>query len=102
MAGTALQTVALATAGTLYATRGNQTGILLSIMLFVAGHAIGNGGVCWVIISEIFPTKIRGAAMSVATTAIWISAYLANQFFPVMQKHLGTSGLFFFTRRWQL
>jgi hypothetical protein len=34
--------------------------------------------------------------MSVATTAIWISAYLANQFFPVMQKHLGTHGLFFF------
>jgi len=46
--------------------------------------------------SEIFPTKIRGAAMSVATTAIWIFAYLANQFFPLMQKVLGTYGLFFF------
>jgi SP family arabinose:H+ symporter-like MFS transporter len=96
LAGTALQTLALATAGTLYATQGNQTGILASIMLFVAGHAIGNGAVCWVIISEIFPTKIRGAAMSVATTAIWISAYLANQFFPIMREHLGTYGLFFF------
>ena len=64
-------------------------------MAFVAGHAIGNGAVCWVIISEIFPTKVRGAAMSIATTAIWIFAYLANQFFPVMQTHLGSHGTFF-------
>jgi MFS family permease len=64
-------------------------------MLFVAGHAIGNGAVCWVIISEIFPTKVRGVAMSIATTALWISAYLANQCLPVMQKQLGSSGTFF-------
>jgi SP family arabinose:H+ symporter-like MFS transporter len=96
LTGTALQTAALASAGTLYAIHGNHLAILGSIMLFVSGHAIGNGAVCWVIISEIFPTKIRGVAMSVATTAIWIFAYLANQFFPLMQKHLGTYGLFFF------
>jgi predicted MFS family arabinose efflux permease len=65
-------------------------------MLFVAGHAIGNGAVCWVVISEIFPNKVRGVAMSIAITAIWIFAYLANQFFPVMQDHLGASGTFFF------
>lgn len=96
LAGTLLQTIALASAGTLYATHGNNLQILVSIMLFVSGHAVGNGAVCWVIISEIFPTKIRGVAMSVATTAIWIFAYLANQFFPLMQKHFGTDGLFFF------
>ena len=64
-------------------------------MAFVAGHAIGNGAVCWVIISEIFPTKVRGIAMSIATTAIWIFAYLANQFFPLMQKYRGSDGTFF-------
>ena len=95
LAGTALQTAALSVTGALHAVRGNSVGILASIMLFVAGHAIGNGAVCWVIISEIFPTKVRGAAMSVATSAIWIFAYLANQFFPLMQKRLGTDGLFF-------
>ncbi len=67
---------------------------LLGIMAFVAGHAVGNGAVCWVIISEIFPNKVRGAAMSIATTAIWIFAYLANQFFPVLQSHLGSGGTF--------
>jgi hypothetical protein len=62
----------------------------------VAGHAIGNGAVCWVIISEIFPTKVRGTAMSIATTAIWVFAYLANQFFPIMRRYLGNDGLFWF------
>ena len=94
LCGTALQTLALASAGYLYLVNGSGTGILFGIMCFVAGHAIGNGAVCWVIISEIFPTKVRGAAMSIATTAIWIFAYLANQFFPVMQRHLGSYGTF--------
>jgi len=94
--GTVTQTVALAAVGYLYLVKGHGLGILVGIMGFVAGHAIGNGAVCWVIISEIFPTKVRGAAMSIATTAIWIFAYLANQFFPVMQKYLGNQGTFFF------
>ncbi|MGI8960337.1 MAG: MFS transporter [Bryobacteraceae bacterium] len=87
---------ALASVGYLYAIRGPGLGILIGIMAFVAGHAIGNGAVCWVIISEIFPTKVRGAAMSIATTAIWIFAYLANQFFPIMLKDLGSQGTFWF------
>jgi sugar porter (SP) family MFS transporter len=93
--GTCTQALALAIVGCLYLMRGTGRGILVGIMAFVAGHAIGNGAVCWVIISEIFPTKVRGAAMSIATTAIWIFAYLANQFFPVMQSHLGSNGTFF-------
>jgi MFS transporter, SP family, arabinose:H+ symporter len=96
LTGTVIQTTALAFAGAIYFTTSHGLAVLLGVMLFVAGHAIGNGAVCWVIISEIFPNKIRGAAMSVAITAIWIFAYLANQFFPWMQEHLGSSGTFFF------
>jgi SP family arabinose:H+ symporter-like MFS transporter len=96
LAGTAMQAVALASVGLLYYLHAGGTGILIGIVFFVAGHAVGNGAVCWVIISEIFPAKVRGTAMSIATTALWISAYLANQFFPVMQKHLGSHGTFFF------
>ena len=92
--GTALQSTALLSVGLLYFVKASPSEILVGIMAFVAGHAIGNGAVCWVIISEIFPTKVRGAAMSIATTAIWIFAYLANQFFPVMQGHLGSAGTF--------
>lgn len=93
--GTSVQTVALASAACLYLAGQSGTGIPVAVMAFVAGHAIGNGAVCWVIISEIFPTKVRGIAMSIATTAIWIFAYFANQFFPVMQKYLGSDGTFF-------
>jgi len=93
--GTCTQVLALAAVGCFYLAGGAGRGILAGIMAFVAGHAVGNGAVCWVIISEIFPTKVRGAAMSIATTAIWIFAYLANQFFPVMQSHLHSHGTFF-------
>jgi SP family arabinose:H+ symporter-like MFS transporter len=96
LTGTAMQVTGLACAGALYFKGGHGIAILLGVMLFVAGHAIGNGAVCWVVISEIFPNKIRGAAMSIAITAIWIFAYLANQFFPAMQDHFGASGTFFF------
>ncbi len=93
--GTCLQTLSLAMVASLYLLAMTGDGILGGIMAFVAGHAIGNGAVCWVIISEIFPTKVRGTAMSIATTAIWIFAYLADQFFPLMMAHLGSSGAFF-------
>ncbi len=55
LTGTAMQTTALAFAGTIYFTGGHGFAILFGVMLFVSGHAIGNGAVCWVIISEIFP-----------------------------------------------
>jgi SP family arabinose:H+ symporter-like MFS transporter len=94
LSGTFLQTLSLAVIALLYAKLHAPLGIVAAIMAFVAGHAFGNGAVCWVILSEIFPTKVRGVAMSIATTAIWIFAYLADQFFPVMQNHLGGSGAF--------
>jgi SP family arabinose:H+ symporter-like MFS transporter len=63
-------------------------------MSFVAGHAFGNGVACWVIISEIYPTKVRGRGMSIATTALWLVGYIGNQLFPIMQKNLGSDGTF--------
>lgn len=93
--GTATQILALLWTGALYFNHTVGLGVLAGLMIFVGGHAIGNGAVCWVIISEIFPTKVRGAAMSMATTALWLAAYLANQFFPIMQRQLSNSGTFF-------
>jgi SP family arabinose:H+ symporter-like MFS transporter len=67
---------------------------LIFVMSFVAGHAFGNGVACWVIISEIYPTKVRGRGMSIATTALWLVGYLGNQLFPIMQQRLGSDGTF--------
>ena len=94
LAGTTLQFLSFAAAGWLYYVHGSGVAILIFVMSFVAGHAVGNGVACWVIISEIYPTKVRGRAMSIATTALWLVGYLGNQLFPLMQKKLGSDGTF--------
>lgn len=94
LAGTSLQFVSLFLVGCFYHIHGSGLAILVSVMSFVAGHAFGNGVACWVIISEIYPTKVRGRGMSIATTALWLVGYLGNQSFPIMQKQLGSDGTF--------
>jgi MFS transporter, SP family, arabinose:H+ symporter len=92
--GTVMQCLSFACVGWLYHVRGSSLAVLFFVMTFVAGHAFGNGVVCWVIISEIYPTKVRGRAMSIATTALWLVGYFGNQTFPLMQKYLGNDGTF--------
>jgi SP family arabinose:H+ symporter-like MFS transporter len=94
LAGTSLQFVSLALVGWFYHVHGSSLAVLIFVMSFVAGHAFGNGVACWVIISEIYPTKVRGRGMSIATTALWLVGYLGNQTFPILQKHLGSDGTF--------
>ena len=94
LTGTGLQFISLVLVGWFYHVHGSGVAILIFVMSFVAGHAFGNGVACWVIISEIYPTKVRGRGMSIATTALWLVGYLGNQMFPVMQKELGSDGTF--------
>ncbi len=94
LAGTSLQFVSFALVGWFYHIHGSGLLVLIFVMSFVAGHAFGNGVACWVIISEIYPTKVRGRGMSIAVTALWLVGYLGNQMFPIMQKHLGSDGTF--------
>jgi SP family arabinose:H+ symporter-like MFS transporter len=94
LAGTSVQFVALMVVGWMYYTRSSGLAILIMIMAFVAGHAFGNGVACWVIISEIYPAKVRGRAMSMATTVLWLMGYLGNQLFPVMMENLRANGTF--------
>jgi len=96
LAGTTLQCISFALVGWLYHIHGSGLAVLIFVMSFVAGHAFGNGVACWVIISEIYPTKVRGRGMSIATTALWLVGFLGNQLFPIMQKHLGSDGTFWF------
>ena len=96
LAGTTVQFVSLAMIGWFYHIHGSGLAVLIFVMSFVAGHAFGNGVACWVIISEIYPTKVRGRGMSIATTALWIVGYLGNQMFPILQKQFGSDGTFWF------
>jgi len=69
--------------------------LLLSLLLiFIASFAFSLGPVVWVILSEIYPTKIRGRAMSVATMAVWIGTALLGQFLPLSLDNLGPAATF--------
>ena len=94
LTGISIQVLAFSLVGLFYFMGGWPIGILIGVMAFVAGHAVGNGVVGWVILSEIFPTKLRGRAMSIATTSLWVFAFLGNLVFPVMQKAIGNHGAF--------
>lgn len=63
--------------------------LLIFIMLYIASFACSLGPIPWVIISEIFPTKTRGIAMSFATVVLWIGVVLITQLTPLMLGNLG-------------
>jgi predicted MFS family arabinose efflux permease len=50
--------------------------------------------VTWVVISEIFPNRIRGAAVSVAVAALWTACFILTFTFPVLKDSLGVDGTF--------
>ncbi|MGC1660841.1 MAG: sugar porter family MFS transporter [Candidatus Acidiferrales bacterium] len=94
LAGTAVQFISFVLVGWLFHVHGSGLVVLIFVMSFVAGHAAGNGVACWVIISEIYPNKVRGRGMSIATTMLWIVGYAGNQMFPVMMRDMGPAGTF--------
>jgi len=60
---------------------------LICMMVYVASFALSWGPVTWVLLSEIFPNKIRGRAMAVAVAAQWVSNYLVSITFPMMDDN---------------
>jgi len=50
--------------------------------------------VAWVVISEIFPNRIRGAAMAVAVSSLWIACFILTYTFPILNAKLGPAGTF--------
>jgi len=58
--------------------------LLLWVLTYVSSFSIGMGGIYWVVVSEIFPTRVRGAAVSMSVIFLWGGNYLVSQFFPAM------------------
>ncbi len=59
---------------------------LISVLVFIGSFAMSLGPVVWVLISEIFPNRIRNAAMPIAVAAQWISNFLVTQTFPMLSE----------------
>lgn len=67
---------------------------LMGILIFIGSFALSMGPVVWVLLSEIFPNKIRSLAMSVAVAAQWGMNYLVSQSFPVIVESEANQGPF--------
>ena len=94
--GTLGCTAVLATIGGLFATHRSGGGILVALIcLFFAFFAFSIGPIKWVMMSEIFPTKIRGRAIAIATVAVWLGDTITNYFFPWAREHWGPAICFF-------
>ena len=63
--------------------------VLVSIFLFMASHAFGQGSVIWVYLSEIFPNRVRGRGQSLGTTTHWVAAAVISWTFPLIAEVSG-------------
>ena len=63
--------------------------IVLLTLASVALYSLTLAPVVWVILSEIFPNRVRGAAMSFAVVVLWIANFLLTYTFPVIKETLG-------------
>ena len=68
--------------------------VLTIVVTAIAVYAMSLAPVTWVVLSEIFPNRVRGAAMSVATTSLWIACTILTFTFPFLNQNLGASGSF--------
>ena len=68
--------------------------LLILVVLAIAAYSMTLAPVVWVVLSEIFPNRIRGAAMAVGTLALWSACFILTYTFPLLNNGLGASGTF--------
>jgi len=68
--------------------------ILVMVVIAIAIYAMSLAPVTWVVLSEIFPNSIRGSAMAVATSSLWIASAVLVITFPYLHRLLKASGTF--------
>ena len=80
--------------GTCYFTNVKGLPMLLLVLSAIGTYGMSLAPVTWVVISEIFPNRIRGAAMSVAVFSLWSACFLLTFTFPQLNAALGPAGTF--------
>lgn len=68
--------------------------VLILVLAAIAVYALTLAPVTWVLLAEIFPNRVRGLAMSVATLALWIACFALTYTFPMLNAGLGAAGSF--------
>ena len=85
--------------GACYALKAGGTAVppmlfLGFVLAAIGAYAMSLAPVTWVVISEIFPSRIRGTAMSLAVAMLWIACFILTITFPVLNRVLGAAGTF--------
>jgi len=68
--------------------------VLLLVLCAISVYALTLAPVTWVLLSEIFPNRIRGTAMATGTFALWIACFILTYTFPLLNAALGAAGSF--------
>lgn len=68
--------------------------ILASMFVYIAGYQVGYGPITWTVLSEIYPSEIRGTAMAFSVEVNFLSKFLCQLLFPIIQDLLGWGSTF--------
>jgi MFS family permease len=80
--------------GASYYLHSSGTHLLLLVIAAIACYSCTLAPIVWVLLSEIFPNRIRGAAMSVSVFALWTGCFTVTYTFPILNKSLGAAYTF--------
>ena len=94
--GVSLMVVCLVAIGSFFRLHMAGVAFVVAFLAYIFAQAVSISAVVFVLLSEMYPDKVRGVAMSVAGFALWVGTYLIGQFTPWCMATLGPSGTFFF------
>lgn len=80
--------------GLAYLTQAKGVAVLLFALMAIGCYGMSLAPVTWVLISEIFPNRIRGTAIAVAVSALWVACFVLTYTFPLLERAIGTGNTF--------
>ena len=86
----------VAVSAAFYSNHAGGMMVPLLLFLFIASHAIGQGAVIWVLISEVFPNSVRAYGQSLGASTHWIMAAIITTLFPILAVKIGPAPIFAF------
>jgi sugar porter (SP) family MFS transporter len=86
--------VIYAVLGAAYHAQLQGTYMVVLVVTAIGCYAMSLAPVTWVVISEIFPNRVRGTAVSVAVSALWIASFILIYTFPRLNQAVGAAGTF--------
>ena len=81
-------------AGLAYRVHAQGMGVLVLTLCAIACYAMSLAPVTWVLITEIFPNRMRASAVSISVAVLWVASFVLTYTFPLINRSLGTSGAF--------